>query len=236
MPSDREIERLKDFYRDYAADGRATARQSLTRTGNRAILQERWAVISDLLGSIGWIPLGDRRILDVGTGGGGELARLIGLGANPERCCGVDLMAERIEEARRLYPSIDFRVGNAEKLDFPDAEFDLVFVSTVFSSILDESLRHAIAQEIDRVLRPRGAVLWYDFRYPSPINRNVRPISRRALRRLFPRFGGTVRSVTLIPPLARRLGSITAAAYPRLASIPILRSHLVGLLLKSDGQ
>lgn len=236
MPSDREIERLKDAYRGYAADGRVADRQSLTNRGNRMILQERWAVISGLLKSIGWVPLGDRRILDVGTGGGGELARLISLGANPKRCCGVDLMAERIEEARRLYPLIDFRVGNAEELDFPAAEFDLVFMSTVLSSILDDSLRLAIAHEVARVLKPGGALLWYDLRYPSPANRDVRPVSRRELRRLFPGLGGSLRSVTLLPPLARRLGGTTTTVYRILASIPVLRSHLIGLLVKPDAR
>jgi len=232
MPHDSEIERLTDVYRGYATDGRVAERQSLANRGNRMLLHERWATITHLLKSVGWVPLGDRRILDAGCGGGGELARLVNLGANPKRCCGVDLMSDRIDEARRRYPLVDFRVGNVEKLDFPEAEFDLVFISMVLSSILDDSLRRAIANEVVRVLKPGGAILWYDFRYPSPTNRHVRPVSRRELGTLFPGLSGSLRSITLMPPLARRLGPTTRIAYPLAASIPALRSHLVGLLVK----
>jgi len=38
--------------------------------------------------------------------------------------------------------------------------------------------------------------------------------------------------VTLLPPLARRLGPATPLAYPVLAALPPLRSHLIGLLRK----
>jgi ubiquinone/menaquinone biosynthesis C-methylase UbiE len=159
---------------------------------------------------------------------------VISLGANPALCYGVDLMAERVEEARRLHPTINFRTGNAERLDFPADEFDLVVLSTLISSILDDSMRHAIAVEAERVLKPGGAVLWYDIRYPSPTNRNVRRVSRREVHGLFPRLHVSLRTVTLLPPLARRLGWVTPILYPTLASVPVLRSHLVGLIIKPD--
>jgi len=41
-----------------------------------------------------------------------------------------------------------------------------------------------------------------------------------------------LRSLTLLPPLARRLGPWTEALYPLLGLCPWLRTHLVGLLIK----
>lgn len=232
MSSKKEIERITNVYRGYASDARLDDRRSLANPGNRMILHERWRVITELLGSSGRLPLGDRRILDVGCGYGSELARFVALGANAALCCGVDLIPERIEEARQRYPALDFRIGSAERLDFTDNYFDLVVLSTVFSSILESAMRRAIASEVARVLMPGGAVLWYDIRYPSPTNRNVRPVSEGQLRHLFSGFESSFETVTLLPPLARRLKGRTAILYSNLAAIPFLRSHLVGLMVK----
>jgi hypothetical protein len=103
---------------------------------------------------------------------------------------------------------------------------------TVFSSILDPSMAGNVASEIARVLRPGGGLLWYDFRYNSPANRHVRGVSAHRVRELFPGLAGELHRVTVLPPLVRRLGPLTAAAYPALGAIPPLRSHLMGLLRK----
>ncbi len=145
---------------------------------------------------------------------------------------GVDLLPARIAAARRAYPQLEFQEANAEHVDFPDASFDLVMASTVFSSILDASMAVHVASEIQRVLRPGGALLWYDFRYDNPANRDVRGIGARRVRVLFPQLDGTLQSVTVLPPVVRRLGPLTSTLYPVLAAAPPLRSHLCGLLRK----
>jgi ubiquinone/menaquinone biosynthesis C-methylase UbiE len=147
----------------------------------------------------------------------------------------VDLLPDRIEEARERYPDLRFIPANAEALDFPDASFDLVLFFTVFSSILDAGMRARVAREAGRVLRPGGAVLWYDFRVDSPSNPNVRGIRRDAVLDLFPGYDASLRSVTLLPPLARRLGALTRALYPALAALPFLRTHWAGVLVKPAG-
>ena len=231
MRGKNELQRITKVYRGYATDSALEERLSLTNPGNRMIIRERWQAITAHLASNGWLPLVDRRVLDVGCGFGGELAQLFALGADPALCCGVDLMPERIQEARKRYPAADFRVGNAEMLNFDDNRFDLVVLSTVLSSVLDPTMRVTIAREVARVLKAGGAVLWYDIRYPSPANPHVRPVSRRNLRLLFPRFRLSLRSITLLPPVARRLRG-AALLYPALAAVPLLRSHLVGLIVK----
>ena len=91
----------------------------------------------------------------------------------------------------------------------------------------------AVAAEVARILRSGGAVVWYDFRMNNPFNPHVRGISRKGVRRLFPEYDSRLMTVTLLPPLARRAGSLTDVLYPWLASLPFLRSHYLGVLIKS---
>jgi SAM-dependent methyltransferase len=226
-----EAERIAGVYRE-RAQGDDGSRWDLRNPGNRTILAERRGLMTRVLRRQGWLPLGDRKVLDVGCGGGSELAYFLDLGAASSRLVGVDLLPERVDAALKAHPDIEFMVGNAEHLDFPDAGFDLVLAFTLFTSILDPVMAGNVASEIRRVLRPGGGLLWYDFRYESPANRNVKAVSARRVRELFPDLEGELESITVIPPLARRLGPLTAAGYPLLASIPPMRSHLAGLLLK----
>jgi len=82
------------------------------------------------------------------------------------------------------------------------------------------------------LFRAGGGLLWYDVRYDSLSNRNVRAVTAARVRELFPPLRGELATVTLLPPLARRLGPLTAGAYPLLARVAPLRSHLIGLLRK----
>jgi len=226
-----EAERIAGVYRDQAYS-RGGSRWDLRNRGNRAILAERRELVGRLLERQGWLPLADRRVLEVGCGGGAELAYLLDLGASASRLVGVDLLPERIDAARKAFPELDFRVGNAEHLEFADGSFDLVLAFTVFTSILDATMARHVASEVGRILRPGGGLLWYDFRYDSPANRNVRGVGAARVRELFPGFQGELHTVTVIPPLARRLGPLTAGGYRLLASMPPMRSHLLGLLVK----
>jgi SAM-dependent methyltransferase len=127
-------------------------------------------------------------VLDIGSGTGYLLHRLSELGARDPK--GVELVPERVEEARRRYPGLDVSCASATELAFSDASFDVVTQFTCLSSILDVGTRHVIARETLRVLRPGGVVRSYDLR-PSP-----RPL--RGPRRL---FGGPLDPRTPIAPL-----------------------------------
>jgi len=225
-----EAERIAQAYRELEA--RAGSRYDLRNRGNQEVLAERRLLARKLLDRAGWMPLGDRRVLEVGCGTGSELAWMLEVGASPEHLVGVDLLPDRIAAARYAYPKLDLRVGNAEQLDFADASFEIVMAFTVFSSILDGTMAANAAREIVRVLKPGGGLLWYDFRYDSPGNANVRGVSARRVRELFPQLEGRLQTVTVIPPLVRRLGPAAPVAYPLLALAPPLRSHLMGVLRK----
>ena len=212
-----------------AREARATAGPPTT-PANRAIVAERQRLLARLLPPA---RLASARILEVGCGDGDVLASFVDLGAHDDRLLGVDLLPDEIARARARHPRLRFEVANGETLEAPYGAFDLVCLFTVFTSILDEAMASRVAAEVDRVLAPGGAVVWYDFRFDNPRNRHVRGVGRRRIRRLFPSYALHLRSVTVLPPLARRLGRATPWLYPLLARVPALRTHWLGLLRKA---
>lgn len=174
----------------------------------------------------------DKKILDVGCGRGGQLQRFLEYGATPSNLAGIDLMAPRIEVARRAQPAIDWRVGSAHHLPYPDATFDLVMSFVVFSSILDESLQQRIIDEMWRVRKPGGLILLYDFAYANPRNAAVRGVNQRKARALFQRPGVRFdfRQITLAPPLSRLIAPRAYWLAQMLEQCQLLNTHLLGII------
>jgi SAM-dependent methyltransferase len=121
-------------------------------------------------------------------------------------------------------------VANAVRLEFPEASFDLVHQSTVFSSILDADVRMQIAREMLRVLKPGGSVLWYDFFVKNPRNLDVQGMSKKEILRLFPNCDVILRRVTLAPPLARALAPRSWLLGTFLTMLRILNTHYLALV------
>lgn len=229
-----EQARIARAYRGYEESKAASGRWSLDNPGNRKALAERLAATSRLLAARGLLPFGPRRALEVGCGTGAELARFVALAdIDPGQATGVDLLPERVEVGRRQHPDLDLRAMNAEKLEFADASYDLVLAITLFSSIREPWMASRVAAEIERVIKPGGALFWYDVRYDNPRNAEVHGVSAADVRSLFPRLRGSVEKITLLPPLSRRLGPLTPVLYPALATLPGLRTHLIGVLEKA---
>ncbi|HCI78615.1 MAG TPA: hypothetical protein DHW02_02875 [Ktedonobacter sp.] len=182
--------------------------------------------------------LAEKRILDVGCGNGMQLQRFLAYGAQPSHLSGIDLLPERIEQAQQRYAGINWHVGSAHKLPYPDASFDLILLSVVFSSILDHTLRKRIADEIWRVRKPGGLILCYDFAYSNPRNAAVEGITRREVRRLFERPDAhfTFRRITLAPPLARRIAPHASWLADMLEHLKLLNTHLISLIRLDDEQ
>jgi ubiquinone/menaquinone biosynthesis C-methylase UbiE len=232
METRTEVDRLKGVYRRYSARDFGRTKWSAANRGNQAIRGERERKTRELLERFGLFPFADRRILDVGCGTGEQLALFERWGARPEKLFGVDLIPDRIRRARQRFPQITFQLANAESLPFHDGSFDLVSTFTVFTSILNRQMAANIGREINRILAPGGSVLWYDFRMNNPFNQHVRGVSRRRVQRLFPGFKVVLEAISLLPPLARHLGSFTDRLYGPLRAVPFLRTHLLGLLTK----
>ena len=96
----------------------------------------------------------NRELLEVGCGIGVDSIQLAKRGF---RVTAVDLTENAIEIARQFAAArgvdVDFRVGNAEVLAFPDASFDVVYSFGVLHHTPD--IARSIS-EVRRVLRPGG--------------------------------------------------------------------------------
>jgi SAM-dependent methyltransferase len=95
------------------------------------------------------------------------VARRVGFSG---RIIGVDQSPVLLDAARRLAAEesvaqrVEFRLGDAHALDFPDASVDAVIAHTLVSHVTDPL---AVLQEAARVVRPAGAVAVFDGDYAS---------------------------------------------------------------------
>jgi ubiquinone/menaquinone biosynthesis C-methylase UbiE len=189
------------------------------------------AIIS-LLDRRGLLPIKGKKILDIGCGTGNWLLEYLQWGAMPADLHGIDLDSARIAEARLRIQGATLQAGDASSLSFADNSIDLVSQFTVFSSILDDKMKRAVAAEMLRVVRPGGAILSYDLRVCNSANPAVREISLNEIRRLFPGLQLEARRITLAPPIARLIAPhswITASVLERVSA---LCSHNLALLWK----
>jgi ubiquinone/menaquinone biosynthesis C-methylase UbiE len=224
-----EADRIREEYARRASAIPAE-RYALTAPANLLAIQELERHLVRALGAAGRLPLAGRRVLDVGCGGGGWLARFETWGAGRERLAGIDLVDDRVADARARLPEADIRAGDASALPWGDGSFDVVFQSMMFSSILNADVRARAAAEIARVLSPDGVVLWYDFFVSEPRNPHVVGIGRRELRRLFPGWRPRLRRATLAPPLARAIAPRSRSVAAGLTALRLLDTHFAGTL------
>ena len=208
-------------------------RYSAFDSGHLFMIQELERFWLMALKAHGVASLVDRRILEIGCGSGHWLRECVKWGALPENLAGVDLLADRIARARELSPpGVLLTCTNAVHLLFPDSSFDIVLQATVFTSILDEALKTAIAVEMLRVLKPGGIILWYDFRVNNPRNPDVRGIERAEIVRLFSGCRVHLRRITLAPPLLRLIAPYSWLTTYLLSAVPWACSHYCGVIQK----
>jgi len=102
-------------------------------------------------------------VLEVGCGGGANLAWLVELGADPAHLTGVDLIPERIAEARRKYAGIQWLEGNfLEPGVDVGGPFDVVMLFAVLTSVVNPEMKRRIVARCFELLRAGGALLFYD--------------------------------------------------------------------------
>jgi ubiquinone/menaquinone biosynthesis C-methylase UbiE len=186
-----------------------------------------------LLERNGLLPLAGRKIADIGCGAGNWMLEFIQWGAIPEDLFGIDLNSPRIEEARKRVPGASLETGDASALPLPDSSVDLACQFTAFSSVLDASVKRTMAAEMLRIVRQRGAILWYDLCVANPSNSAVRAIGQGELRRLFPRCRFDVERMTLAPPIARAIVPRSWILGSVLERVPMLCSHYLALIRKA---
>jgi ubiquinone/menaquinone biosynthesis C-methylase UbiE len=225
-----ERQRLLAEERRRVSDPRIAAKYNLSAPGVLFAIQQAERSLIEALHTHHMLPLDDKRILDVGCGSGALLLSLARFGAALRNCFGVDLHESVLRTSQARNPGLHLVTGDIGQLPFAEGSFDLVTQFTVFTSILDSHTRRVAALEMQRVLRPSGAILWYDFWMPSPWSA-TRPILLREIRALFPGFRLDARRVTLLPPLARVVAARTWIGGLLLEQMPLLRSHYLVVLM-----
>lgn len=243
-----EVARIDANYQARDASG-IESRYRFTHPGYALYIQlTEWSLLAALRRFS--IDLNTSSALDVGCGTGYFAHRLAEFGA--ASATGVDLMEHRIRAARERYPTVRFERANAAEMPFEDGRFDIVTQFVCFSSVIDDSLRSAIASEMWRVTRPGGVVVSFDIR-PEPlplllrrrrrlrrVRREGRPtepltptvgISRHELGRLFPDASVWYSSAGLDFELCS-IAERSYLAARLLACVPALRAHALAVMRK----
>ena len=183
--------------------------------------------------ALGWRTLADRHLLEVGCGSGGNLLEMLRLGFAPEHLVGVELLPERLAAARRRLPqAVTLFSGDASQVPLPAAQADVVLLSTVFSSLLDDAFQQPLAHAVWRAVKPGGGVLWYDFTVNNPRNSDVRRVPVARIRQLFPLGQVRAQRLTLAPPLGRAAARVHPALWSLLNLLPFLRTHVLAWVQK----
>ena len=159
------------------------------------------------------------------------LQDLLRVGAPSQGLFGADLLLSPLRSAATRLPRQGVLQADGQDLPFQDEQFDLALQFTAFSSVLDEGVRRHMAAEMLRVLKPGGAVLWYDF-WLNPTNRQTRGIRPAEIRSLFPGCSFTMRKITLAPPIARRVVPISWGMAQLLEALKLFNSLYLVLMRK----
>lgn len=161
--SANEAERLRAFERD--------GHDALAESYHAFFSRVTALATNPLIDAIRLQP--DSRLLDVASGPGTLTAEAANRGARP---IGIDLSPKMIELARQLYPAIEFREADVERLPFSDHTFNAVVCAFGLGHFPRPEL--AVAECV-RTLRPEGriALAWWD----DPSRQRIQGIFREAI-------------------------------------------------------
>ena len=233
MDNMKELGRIKEVYQRRYQISVDYHIHSFFNLGNLYISQRRDWEIFKRLKQYGIFTLKDKKILDVGCGAGGDLINFIRYGAMPDNCFGIDLLPDRIERASSISPNIDFRWANAERLPYEDKSFDIVLMFTVFTSIFDSEVKKNIAKETLSVLKSDGIIIYFDFCFNNPKNKDVKGIKKREIYNLFDSCDLYLKRITLAPPLSRIMAPYSYLTCHVLEKLRVFNTHYLGLIRRS---
>jgi SAM-dependent methyltransferase len=167
------------------------------------------------------------KLLEIGAGTGDNILFFQRFGIPWENLYANELMEERGIVLHERLKTNNIFIGDALNLNYSNY-FDVVFQSTVFTSILDYEFKRQLAQKMKKMVKEDGIIIWYDFKYDNPKNENVKGIRRRELKEL---FGDTCiynfYSTTFAPPLGRRLKKFYNFFN---VLFPFMRTHIVAVI------
>jgi SAM-dependent methyltransferase len=229
-----EIERVHRRY-DRRRSLRADDIYDPLLPANYLSMQERERALIRWIRTCGLAPVQEKHVLEIGCGSGSNLLQFLRLGFAPENLVGNELLADRAAIARRRLPeATPILVGDAAELALEDGSFDVVFQSTVFTSLLDDDFQRRLADRMWALAKPGGGVLWYDFLYDNPRNPDVRGVPIRRVRELFPDGPLKCWRLTLAPPISRRVTRLHPSLYTLFNALPFLRTHVLCWVRKGE--
>jgi len=173
-------------------------------------------------------PLTDKiTILEIGAGTGGNIHFIKRIGFKSSNIFANELLKDRIVALKSDHPDITIFEGDATTIN-TSIKFDIVFQSTVFTSILDTQFKMQLAKKMMSLVKKNGIILWYDFIYDNPANKDVKGIKKSELYKLFETCKTfNFFSVTLAPPIGRRIGRF----YNVINKLfPFLRTHIIAVI------
>jgi len=220
-----EVDRIHERYKNRYSSPDLKL-YSMLRSSFYMEIQERERKLIKLLTP--YAPLNEKKIIEIGCGPGDKILQLIQLGFNPKNITANELLpGEIIKTKERLPASVTILEGDASSIQFSEPEFDFVYQSTVFSSILDNSFQKKLASAMWSWVKPGGSIIWYDFTVNNPQNKDVRGIPLSRIKELFPKANITTKRVTLAPPINRRVTKIHPSLYTLFNMLPFLRTHIL---------
>ena len=112
------------------------------------------------------------RVLDLGSGAGTDSLIAAQMVGEQGHVTGIDMTQEMLAKARAAATqmgatSVEFVEGEAERLPFPDASFDVVISNGVIDLIPDKD---AVFIELFRVLAPGGRIQVADVTIQNPVS------------------------------------------------------------------
>jgi SAM-dependent methyltransferase len=146
--------------------------EELARVPDRAV--ESFAGVANPF-SLGRLERGED-VLDLGSGAGTDSLVAAQMVAPGGRVVGLDMTPEMLTKARAAAAEMgaenaDFVEGEAERLPFADASFDVVISNGVIDLVPDKD---AVFAELHRVLRPGGRIQLADVTIQNPVSEEGR--------------------------------------------------------------
>lgn len=222
-----DLDRLRTEYADRAVRMVGSDIYSLFNPAYLFEYQRRQRHVLRLLRKHNLYPLADKRVLEVGCGRGGVLLEWMSYGT--VHLHGVDLLPDRLDDARTRLPRVPLICADGQRLPYPNRSFDIVLQYTAFSSVLDDAVKANLAREMLRVLKPDGVIVWYDF-WLNPTNPHTKGIRPDEIRRLFAGCQCEFQRVTLAPPITRRFVGLSWLLCAALEKLSVFNTHYLAVM------